>query len=176
MDEDKRLPFQDVPELNQKQDDAQGEQFWAHIAELLEQIEANTRGGAGRGLSAAAVATPARPKEEAPTAMQQCERLPARLPLNVAHPAVLSPRRPLTRRKPLPAALLVGAPQPKLHTLPEKGKTKTTVLGVELARTRPGSKKNPTPRFLSPPKARKPSRKNAKKRLPRSNPRAFWGH
>ena len=65
MDEDKRLPFQDVPELNQEQDDAQGEQFWAHIAELLEQIEANTRGGAGRGLSAAAVATPARPKEEA---------------------------------------------------------------------------------------------------------------
>ena len=64
MNEDKKLPFQDAPELNQEQDDAQGEQFWAHIAELLEQIEENTRGGAGRGKPTAA-ATPARLKEEA---------------------------------------------------------------------------------------------------------------
>ena len=64
MNEDKKLPFQDAPELNQEQDDAQGEQFWAHIAELLEQIEENTRGGAGRGKPTAAAATPARPKEE----------------------------------------------------------------------------------------------------------------
>ena len=62
MSDDKRLPFQDTPELNQEQTDR--EQFWEHIAELLEQIEENTRGGVGRRAPTAA-ATLARPKEEA---------------------------------------------------------------------------------------------------------------
>ncbi len=180
MSEDKRLPFQDTPELNQEQDDARGEQFWEHIAELLEQIEENTRGGADRGTPTAAAATPARPKEETGAGKKDARGQGAaqgNAAVRTTARTASAERRPSRSIIPLPAAL-VDTPQPRLQSLPEngQGKAKATDLGMNLARTLRRSKKDPAPTSIPLPKVRKPSRKDAKKRLPRSNPRASWGH
>lgn len=62
MTEEIKLPFQNTPE--EEKENAQDEQFWAHIAELLEQIEENTRAGLGRSLTPAVIETPPRPQAE----------------------------------------------------------------------------------------------------------------
>ncbi len=54
-------------------------------------------------------------------AMQPSERLPARLPLNAAHPVVLFPRNLLHKKSLLPAAPLMGTPQSRRHFLPKNG-------------------------------------------------------
>lgn len=63
MREEIRLPFQNSPE--EEKEKSQDEQFWAHIEELLEQIEENTRTGLARSLTPAAMGTP--PRQEAET-------------------------------------------------------------------------------------------------------------
>ena len=63
MSEEIRLPFQNTPE--EEKEKSQDEQFWAHIEELLEQIEENTRAAFARRLTQAPTETAPRKAGEA---------------------------------------------------------------------------------------------------------------